>query len=444
MNRCITGDCLDVLPTLEAASIDACVTDPPYGIGFMGREWDTFKPGQDRQAKRLIKDEPIVSDNPNLNGRRRSPAISPSQIDYDRGLEGQRGFQAWTERWAREVLRVLKPGAHMLVCGAPRSFHRMACGLEDAGFDLRDTIMWVFGSGFPKSRNLDGEWKGWGTALKPAWEPIAVARKPFIGTVAKNMERHGAGALNIDASRVGYISSNDKAAAAAEQRSRQTDRNFEGWGMNAQDLSAEAYMQGAAGIGRWPSNLIHDGSEEVVRLFPAEAGAFAPVRGTEPSKPTKNCYGEFARGGGAFHGDFGSAARFFYCAKASAEDRDEGCEALNDKLFGMSGAAAAAAAAGEHYDNGDGGVNQTKIRKNNHPTVKPIELMRYLCRLVTRPGGTILDPFMGSGSTGKACAYEKFNFIGIEREAEYHRIAEARIAFAARQECTAQIGLALA
>ena len=290
------GDCLEVLRSLPDCSVDSVVTDPPYGLSFMGKRWDY--------------DVPSV------------------------------------EIWA-ECLRVLKPGGHLLAFAGTRTQHRMAVRIEDAGFEIRDMIAWVYGSGFPKSldvskaidknnghwrgkaggvvsgndamsggnyeRTPKGEpitpeakqWQGWGTALKPALEPITVARKPLIGTVAENVLQHGTGAINVDGGRVG---------------------------------------------GRWPANFIHDGSEEATDLL-------------------------------------GASARFFYCAKASKADRGE----------------------------------------NHHPTVKPTDLMRYLCRLVTPPSGIVLDPFMGSGSTGKAAMLEGFAFVGIEREAEYIDIAKARI-----------------
>jgi len=310
------GDCLEKLRELPDCSVDACVTDPPYGLSFMGKAWDYDVPGAD----------------------------------------------VW-----REVLRVLKPGGHLLAFAGTKTQHRMAVQIEDAGFEIRDMIAWVYGSGFPKSldvskaidkaagaeREVVGsytvtgtaakgqhkgraaasadqgsaagcakalditapatpaaqQWAGWGTALKPALEPITVARKPFKGTVAANVLEHGTGAINVDGCRVG------------------------------------------TSTGRWPANLIHDGSDEPCALL-------------------------------------SDAARFFYCAKASKADRGEG---------------------------------------NGHPTVKPTELMRYLCRLVTPPGGVVLDPFMGSGSTGKAAALEGFRFIGIEREAEYLEIARQRV-----------------
>ena len=436
------GDCLDVLRSMPEASVDSVVTDPPYGLAFMGKKWDYDVPSED----------------------------------------------IW-----RECLRVLKPGGHLLAFAGTRTQHRMAVRIEDAGFEIRDMIAWVYGSGFPKSldvskvidkldakaeqqarrfrftawvqstgvtatqidratrtrmgshytthptqpaimtrehlescRHLLGDvpewvereadirsvesrnmaarqvvdtremrdtkevriscsasaagydsaaravvsitapatpearkWQGWGTALKPALEPITVARKPLVGTVAENALAHGTGAINVDGCRVG----------------RDAD-DVSGWSQSGSSASQDPAMSGANyareakpdADGRWPANLIHDGSDEVVGLFPNTAS--------------------------------GSAARFFYCAKASNVDRDEGCEWLEHAL----------------------------PRKNHHPTVKPTDLMRYLCRLVTPPNGIVLDPFMGSGSTGKAAILEGFRFIGIEREADYIEIAKVRIA----------------
>jgi DNA modification methylase len=441
MIELLHGDCLERLKELPDCSVDACVTDPPYGLSFMGKAWDYDVPG--------------------------------------------------AEVW-REVLRVLKPGGHLLAFAGTRTQHRMAVAIEDAGFEIRDMIAWVYGSGFPKSldvskaidkrrtedlepvrvicrvirsamddrglksrhlvEHFDGchprlidhwaardtdsqpslptweqwcrlrellkldtehdaevwrlngrkgqpgeawgerevvgqkemtdtrkaragfsgsthspdydgskrvvditapatpaaqQWAGWGTALKPALEPITVARKPLMGTVAANVLEHGTGALNVDGCRVGSSSS-----------------------------------------GRWPANLIHDGSDEVVGLFPEAKGAVSNGSKGGKGLAGSSTFAIHPREQKPGRGDSGSAARFFYCAKASKADRGDG---------------------------------------NGHPTVKPTELMRYLCRLVTPPGGVVLDPFMGSGSTGKAAALEGFRFIGIEREAEYLEIARGRI-----------------
>jgi len=246
------------------------------------------------------------------------------------------------------------------------------------------------------------KWAGWGTALKPALEPITVARKPLIGTVAENVLAHGTGALNVDGCRV----------ATGEALGRFNNARTEG---SSYIVQREAgLIDNSNGLGRWPANLIHDGSEEVVGLFPDTKGGTAVRRnsgghtfgGIFP-KPPMDDLG---------YGDSGSAARFFYCAKASAKDRDEGVAGV---AGGMSGRR-------------DGSMGSITMRKNTHPTVKPTDLMRYLCRLVTPPGGTVLDPFMGSGSTGKAAMLEGFDFIGIERDAEYVKIAEARIGAARR------------
>jgi site-specific DNA-methyltransferase (adenine-specific) len=380
MIELLHGDCLDRLRELPDCSVDACVTDPPYGLSFMGKAWDY--------------DVPQV------------------------------------EVW-REVLRVLKPGGHLLAFAGTRTQHRMAVQIEDAGFEIRDMIAWVYGSGFPKSldvskaidkaagaeREVVGpgrwnhvkgsndaqadclirpggkhvetapatpapqQWSGWGTALKPALEPITVARKPLTGTVAANVLEHGTGGLNVDGCRV---AASDGYTENAVTQGVSTART-------SYDPRQERSTFNPSPAGRWPANLIHDGSDEVVGLFPQTAPSKASMRGVVLTGADEKVYG---KGDPTFdtmrgHNDAGgSAARFFYCAKASKADRGEG---------------------------------------NGHPTVKPTELMRYLCRLVTPPGGVVLDPFMGSGSTGKAAALEGFRFIGIEREAEYLEIARGRI-----------------
>lgn len=312
----VNDDCLEVMRNMPSESVDAIVTDPPYGLNFMGKHWDY--------------DVPSV------------------------------------EIW-RECLRVLKPGGHLLSFAGTRTQHRMAVNIEDAGFEIRDMIAWVYGSGFPKSHNLKDEWQGWGTALKPALEPITVARKPLIGTVAENVLTHGTGALNIEGCRVG-------ADGGTAKGSRPTGKSKGIYG---------AGLHGACEIkkleaGRWPANLIHDGGEY-----------------------------------------FGEQSRFFYCAKASKKDRDEGLEGFKKTNAGVLNMRT------DSHSHRNG--MNTQPRVNNHPTVKPTDLMRYLCRLVTPPDGTILDPFMGSGSTGKAATLEGFDFIGIERDKNYYEIAITRI-----------------
>lgn len=326
------GDCVSKMREMADNSVDSIVTDPPYELGFMGKKWDST------------------------------------------------GIAYSVEMW-QECLRVLKPGGHVLAFSGSRTYHRMTCAIEDAGFEVRDQIMWIYGSGFPKSHNLTGDWQGWGTALKPAHEPICVARKPLIGTVAANVLAHGTGAMNIDGCRV-------EAPDGVPVFSNKGDESVTCYGNGLHGSARTGEVDTTKG--RWPANLIHDGSEEVLAGFPD--GAPAKVGRTAK------------RGGSNWHGRDGlvtpdligtwptdngvSAARFFYCAKASKADRSEG---------------------------------------NIHPTVKPIDLMRYLCRLVTQPGGIVLDPFTGSGSTGKAAMLEGFNFVGCEMNEEYVATAKARI-----------------
>jgi site-specific DNA-methyltransferase (adenine-specific) len=356
----LQGDCLHVLKTLPDNSVDSVVADPPYGLAFMGKKWDYDVPG--------------------------------------------------VEVWA-ECLRVLKPGGHLLAFAGTRTQHRMACRIEDAGFDIRDMIAWVYGSGFPKSHN--GEWGG--TALKPALEPITMARKPLIGTVYENWAALGTGALNIDGCRV---STDDKLGGGNTSADVDRTAKHEGWKRPWMDdpVAAKASAERSAlsvarseALGRWPANLIHDGSDEVLAAFPNAPGQLADASTNADARKTQNTYGAMRKGRGdeasadsentgavgfkmkpgARRMDTGSAARFFYCAKASKKDRGEG---------------------------------------NNHPTVKPTDLMRYLCRLVTPQGGVVLDPFLGSGTTGKAAMLEGFRFIGIEMDAAYAALAEKRIA----------------
>jgi site-specific DNA-methyltransferase (adenine-specific) len=358
------GDSRQVLPLMKDNSIDSVVCDPPYELGFMGKSWDSTG----------------VANDVNL--------------------------------W-KEVLRVLKPGGHLLSFGGSRTYHRMAVAIEDAGFEIRDQIMWVYGSGFPKSLNIGkqlDEWKGWGTALKPAHEPIVLARKPVEGTVANNVLTFGVGGINIDGTRVGSQGGSTRGDKPSTHLSPSGAFNT---GHDILKLNA----------GRFPANFIHDGSDEVVELFPDTKGKI----GMSQQASTRGLY----EGGTSFGdtkisdgiSDSGSAARFFYCAKTSKRDRNEGLDGFEAKR--------------DHDGRADGGVggdnprNRTNDAKlNYHPTVKPTDLMQYLCRLITPPNGTILDPFLGSGSTGKAAMYEGFNFVGIELTEEYLPIAKARIEFA--------------
>lgn len=344
------GDCLEVMRTLPANSVDAIVTDPPYGLGFMGKHWDHGVPGPD----------------------------------------------FW-----REMLRVAKPGAYLVAFGGSRTHHRMACAIEDAGWEIRDTIMWLYGSGFPKSLNIGD---GRGTALKPAHEPIVLARKPLIGTVAENLARFGTGVLNIDDCRVltdenlnggAYAASGGRSALDGDERIGAAAGMFQ-----PGKTAASEFVQPA---GRWPANIIHDGSDEVLAAFPSAPGQRGDLKETGRSRPSSGRFGDMAppHAHPARIDTDTSAARFFYCAKASRQDRSDGLD---------------------------------KSKGNHHPTVKPTNLMRWLCRLVTPAGGVVLDPFMGSGSTGRAALMEGFQFVGIEMDPGYAAIAEARIR-------TVQLGL---
>ena len=398
------GNCEDELKNLPDNSVDSVVTDPPYELGFMGKSWDS------------------------------------SGIAYN------------VEMW-KEVFRVLKPGGHLLSFGGSRTYHRMACAIEDAGFEIRDQIMWVYGSGFPKSLDVakaldkmagvefeakpasgvgfmnssdDGynttlnqltqtgestdearKWKGWGTALKPAHEPIVMARKPLSEkTVAKNVLEHGTGAINIDGSRIG----NEVRTYSGMSANQPEVGTFRDDNWVPKDIEVTV-------AGRYPANFIHDGSDEVVELFP-ETGKSTGGRIGKKDTSGVNIVpaGQYEAGDPGF-GDSGSAARYFYCAKTSKKDRNEGLNGFEEKR------------PDDRTETGMGTFVEKGVAKqaNHHPTVKPTDLMRYLVRMVTPPNGTVLDPFTGSGSTGKAATLEGFNFIGVEQNSEYIKIAEARI-----------------
>ena len=370
----LLGDCLKLLKTLPDCSVDAVVTDPPYGLKFMGRSWDYAIPG--------------------------------------------------VEIWA-ECLRVLKPGGHLLSFSGTRTYHRMAVAIEDAEFEIRDMIEWVYGSGFPKSLNIgkkvdqlqgnerekiytatktshkqgtvygwaggndtgvcdytkgSSAWEGWGTALKPSHEPICMARKPLSEkTVAENCLKWGTGGINIDESRI-------EGQWEGHTRTNSPDTK-QVYGDYAK-ITTEQHPQG-----RFPANLIHDNSEEVTDCFPErKTGSKLPHHKQTESENNSMSGKNYARTGQMFLGDEGNASRFFksiiYQAKASRKDRGQG---------------------------------------NNHPTVKPTELMEYLIKMVSRAGQTVLDPYMGSGSTGVACQNTGRAFVGIEKEEQYFRIAEKRI-----------------
>jgi DNA modification methylase len=396
------GNNLDILPTLADNSIDSIVTDPPYELGFMGKKWDS------------------------------------SGIAYS------------VELW-QQCLRVLKPGGHLLSFGGTRTYHRVAVAIEDAGFELRDSIAWLYGSGFPKSLDVskainkaagveyearpasgvgfmnssdDGynttlnqlsqvgestpeaqQWQGWGTALKPAFEPVIVARKPIEGNVANNVLKWGTGGLNIDGSRIGTEERINPSAS-------NTDR--EAWRMNTSET------QGRIAEGRWPANIILD--PYTAELLDEQSGiqkdGVAVRRNTNPDAfMPMSVYGKYKNAtADSGYGGSGGASRFFYVAKASKRDRNEGLEELEAKqVFGDEG--------GTYQGLSD----SNKPSNNFHPTVKPTSLMEYLIKLVTPPNGTVLDPFTGSGSTGKAAILQGFDFIGIEMTEEYLPIIEGRL-----------------
>lgn len=399
----LRGDCLEVMASMPEESVEAIVTDPPYGLGFMGKKWDELPPGPE---------------------------------------------------FAAAALRVLKPGGHLLAFGGTRTYHRLTVALEDAGFEIRDCLSWLYGSGFPKSHNVSkaidkaagaerevvgqyevtrdlsggswaelhgktnaakqhditapatedaARWEGFGTALKPSWEPIIMARKPLTGTVASNVLAHGTGALNIDGCRVG----DNPGYSYPNGPGGNTYTVGEG-----PDGSRTEPV--ASTLGRWPANTVLD--EQAAAILDAEVGE----RTSGTGAVRRQAPGQFGLGGdgkpNVEYGDTGGPSRFFYVAKASRKERNAGLEGFKE------------VAAKRTQDGGDDTRGRPiPLNRNTHPTVKPINLMRWLVRMVTPPGGTILDPFTGSGTTGCAAALEGFDFIGIEREAEYADIAEARI-----------------
>ena len=404
------GDSLEVLKSFPDNSIDSVVTDPPYGLAFMGKKWDY--------------DVPAV------------------------------------ELW-KEVLRVLKPGGHALIACGTRTQHRMAVNIEDAGFEIRDVISWVYGSGFPKSLNIgkaidkiqgsqreiiatrvkssqhrfksDGvkhsggvlgsivdytrgssPYEGWGTALKPAVEFFTLVRKPISEkNIAENVLKWGTGGINIDGCRVG--------SEGARNNGSRPDEN--GYSSNAIYSKFKATTKIDYNMGRFPANFIHDGSEGVVRYFPETSAPGGYPKGT--FEKDSNCYGKYngiTREERFTFDNGGSAARFFYCAKASPSERNEGLEGLELKQVGIY-------AQDEWSRNNMKGTpdNFREPVANHHPTVKPIALMEYLIRLITPKGGTVLDPFAGSGTTGIAAINLKVKYILIEREADYIPIINARL-----------------
>ena len=425
--KMLHGNNLELLKTLPDNSVDSIVTDPPYGLSFMNKKWDY--------------DVPSV------------------------------------EFW-KEAYRVLKHGGHVLSFGGTRTYHRMVVNIEDAGFEIRDQIMWLYGSGFPKSHNIgkaidatiktgksnpkslrevrmgedyeptgqidykkgrmfsselknddreqivDNQWKGWGTALKPANEPICLARKPLSEkSVAENVLKHGTGGINIDGCRVNFQNEEDRKESTAKNQ----HADFGTKPMTNNNVYGDYSMIEPKNYdpqGRFPANIIFD--EEAGKLLDEQSG----ISKTGDIKPYEQSNTDSYSGSMPpirdvnFKGDKGGASRFFYCAKASKSDRDDGLRGFHKKSSKKFD--------GGNFDSASTNAND-RTSLNFHPTVKPTELMRYLCRLITPPNGIVLDPFMGSGSTGKGAILEGFGFIGMELDSEYIEIAKARIAHAEKE-----------
>jgi site-specific DNA-methyltransferase (adenine-specific) len=434
--KLLLGDCLDKLKELEDNSVDSIVTDPPYELGFMGKGWDS------------------------------------SGIAFN--------TQVWTE-----CLRVLKPGGHLLAFGGTRTYHRMTVAIEDSGFEIRDCIFWCYGQGFPKSMDIskqidkklgaqrevigiydprskfDGsnredreiggqqvspsktsklqittpatdlakQWSGWGTALKPAVEPVVMARKPLSEpTVADNVLKWGTGGINIDESRIDLKGGENLNKLSREGKGDSDDAK----GMGAYGQGARQISIGTKTVeGRFPANIIFD--EEAGKLLDEQSG----ISRSGVVKNDKGAYEGTSNTGflrgvsnkSNQHGDIGGASRFFYCPKVSKSERNEGLGAFPVKQASSMPGRRTAEDMSEYKIDNDVTGRFVTLKQNIHPTVKPVDLMLYLIRMVTPKGGTTLDPFMGSGSSGKAAVRGGFDFIGIEREEEYFQIAEARIEY---------------
>jgi site-specific DNA-methyltransferase (adenine-specific) len=381
------ADCRTLLPLLPAAGVDAVITDPPYHL---------------------------------VAGSRRGSVRARHPHHPFRSPSGPRGFmsQRWDggaiafepDLWA-EALRVSKPGAHLLAFGATRTYHRLATAIEDAGWEIRDCLVWAYASGFPKSRNLDGEWTGWGTALKPAWEPIVLARKPLIGSVARNVTEYGTGALNIDECRIPIgvrgrpqrvIEPKPEASGAVYTERQEAATGFDG----------DSRAEGTTSQGRWPPNLIlgdpifDGGVPQVVGGRQATSGLLRAGPRRASVEAAKVCYGVFGgyRTTSDTYGDSGGFSRFFLVPKASRSEREPGLHPIHERQS-----------------------VRAQERRNHHPTVKPVALLRHLVRLVTPPDGTVLDPLVGSGTTAIAAQLEGLRCLAVELEPEYLTIAAARL-----------------
>ncbi len=393
------------LKTMADNSVDSIVMDGPYGLGFMGKEWDTFK--KDYLEEKLEIEE---KRRPRTDGRKVTGfGNSVYAGSYDISKSGNQKFQEWFYEIAIELFRVLKPGGHLISFGGTRTYHRMVSGIEDAGFEIRDQLQWIFGSGFPKSLNCGN---GIGTALKPANEPILLARKPLSEkTVAANILKWGTGGLNIDECRIGLN--------GEKQPSGSAKRVFSKNGFNADNIK---YGDNTITpqSGRFPSNVIFD--EQAAEILDNQTGNLKSGAMTKPYEYTNNGYslGKPTGSTKSIHqSNEGGASRFFYCAKTNKSERNKGLENFEAKETGIKNGSGRGFSESDPY--------KKVLNQNTHPTVKPVKLMSYLVRLVTPKNGTVLDPFNGSGTTGIACKINGYNYIGIEREKEYVDISRARI-----------------
>lgn len=397
----LEGDCNDLLPGIGA--VDAVVCDPPYALTSGNAKYDLRLTGAGNERER----------------RPKGPRGGFMGKAWDSEIPG-------AATWAL-ALAAAKPGAHLLAFGGTRTFHRLTCAIEDAGWEIRDCLSWLYGSGFPKSHN--GAWGG--TALKPGWEPIVMARKPLIGTVEANHAAHGTGGLNIDEARCATGDDLNGGAYSGQRRHR-TERTSTDTAPGAAPLSRLNRGIGSfdAPAGRWPANAAMD--EEAAAMLDEQAGErkSSGIYCTDGGTPKGWSGGKWADAPREAKGynDLGGASRFFYCAKASRSEREQGLEGQPEQRR---------AADYRPGDDGEQGLQSRRhgatSARNHHPTVKPVSLMRWLVRLVTPEGGVVLDPFAGSGSTGVAAVMEGRRFIGIEREAQYVEIARRRIADVAAQ-----------
>jgi len=405
------GDCLVVMDNMKKCSVDSIVTDPPYHLTSIVERF-----GKQGSAPAKFGTDGAFA--------RASKGFMGKEWDG-----GDIAFRP--ETW-RKCFELLKPGGHLIAFSGSRTYHRMAVAIEDAGFEIRDQCIWLYGSGFPKSHNIGN---GWGTALKPAHEPMVLARKPIEEkSVAENVAKHGVGGINIDDCRVqcepddnivrpertesqayNFFRGGEEDVTNVRKTTRRQPRNEQSvWTDNNSGMKAEgSIFADADPRGRFPSNVMHDGSDAVENIFPKTSPS-------NPSKRTRNTVGMFGMPNDATpeYSDSGTASRYFYTAKTNQAERNAGLHGFDPKFAPTMGDGIGVK---EHNE-------QTATKKKNvHPTVKPVELMKYLVRLVTPKNGLVLDPFMGSGSTGMAAREEDFQFIGIEKEEEYYEIAKARI-----------------